>query len=269
MQADGPETSKIKSIERTFKWRLPVDPAFDILFMSAGNEVASLAGRNGVTHAQEHGTPSNANAEAILDAAEKLFAYRGFSAVSMRMIATESGQHLASANYYFGSKAGLFEAAFLRRIVPVNRRRIELLDGIQAAGPLTIEAVVHAYLSPLFEDGRSDTQASRARLIMLFSKQVLTNPDEHEYLQDYYEEVARRFVAAIRESLQGISMTDAIWGYNYMVGILVFTLAGMTPVAKLPDELLRAIPADEPIGSTCERLTRFICAGLSALTAAR
>lgn len=208
---------------------------------------------------------STANADTILDTAELLFAQKGFSAVSMRMIATESGQHLASANYYFGSKAGLFEAAFLRRIVPVNGRRVELLAEMREDGPLTPARIVEAYVRPLFEPIDGTEAASRARLIMLFSKQVLSNPDEHSYLQRYYEDVARAFISAICETLPSISELDAIWAYNYMVGILVFTLAGKASVAKLPGDLLATL-ADEPDEATIERLVKFICAGFMALS---
>lgn len=206
---------------------------------------------------------TNANSDAILDTAEELFAQKGFSAVSMRMIAAESGQHLASANYYFGSKTGLFEAAFLRRIVPVNQRRIDLLTEVEA-GQVSLRRIVEAYIRPLFEQSPG-ASGSGARLIMLFSKQVLSNPDEHKYLQDYYDDVSRRFVAAISQATPGISFEDAVWGYNYMVGVLVFTLAGKAPVAKLPDEYLSRLNADETDDATVERLSRFICAGLEAL----
>lgn len=205
------------------------------------------------------------NADAILDAAEELFAQKGFSAVSMRTIAAESGQHLASANYYFGSKAGLFEQAFLRRIVPVNDRRLELLDQKTKKGKISLQDIVEAYISPLFESEDFGKPGAKARIIMLFSKQVLSNPDEHKYLQNYYESVARGFISAIQRSCEGISLADAIWGYNYMVGILVFTLAGKSPVAKLPDDFLASVDQQETDEVTVRRLKAFICAGLEAL----
>lgn len=203
------------------------------------------------------------SATAILDAAEELFCARGFSAVSMRDIAAASGQHLSSANYYFGSKAGLFEAAFLRRIVPVNRRRLELLDRSLQARKCDLPDVVEAYLRPLFEDETSDAKR-RARLIMLFSKQLLSNPDEHSYLQSYYEEVSRRFIRQIHAARPAMDITAAIWGYNYMIGILVFTLAGTEPMARLPEDLARTIVPDRRQDQTVARLKAFICAGLEA-----
>lgn len=222
------------------------------------------AGRIGRRGEAESGKAYSPAATAILDAAEELFCARGFSAVSMREIAAASGQHLSSASYYFGSKTGLFEAAFLRRIVPVNRRRLELLDSSLRAGKRGLADVVDAYLRPLFEDEAGEA-GRRARLIMLFSKQLLSNPDEHNYLQSYYDEVSRRFIGQIHAALPGMDRTAAVWGYNYMIGALVFTLAGREPMARVPDELAGAIVPDSDAEQTMARLKAFTYAGLEAL----
>jgi AcrR family transcriptional regulator len=205
------------------------------------------------------------SAEAILKAAGELFAQRGFAAVSMRQIATKSKQHLASANYYFGSKAGLFEAVFVRQIVPVNTRRIELLNERRTHGKLTLAAIVNSYVRPLFEVDRSTTHPFSAKLIMQFSKQLLSNPDEHNYLLEYYEEVSRNYIEALTAGAFGLSTQDAVWGYNYMVAVLVFTLAGKSSLAKLDESLLTSLDPDESDDLTIDRLTRFICAGIGAL----
>ena len=57
----------------------------------------------------------------ILDAAESLFADRGFGATSMRAITSAADANLAAVNYHFGSKESLIEAVFARRLGPLNR----------------------------------------------------------------------------------------------------------------------------------------------------
>jgi AcrR family transcriptional regulator len=54
--------------------------------------------------------------ERILDAAHLLFARSGYSAVGLREIATRAGVTSALIVRYFGTKAGLFEAALIRTI---------------------------------------------------------------------------------------------------------------------------------------------------------
>lgn len=51
----------------------------------------------------------------IMEAAEKLFAARGFDGTSVRDIAEVAGVNLAMISYYFGSKEKLFEAMFAYR----------------------------------------------------------------------------------------------------------------------------------------------------------
>lgn len=206
------------------------------------------------------------NARAVLDAAEELFCSRGYAGVSMRDIATAANTHLATANYHFGSKAGLFEAVFMRRCAPVNTRRVELLREYRAAGRTSLADTIEAYISPLFERGPEGGDPGQvARLIMLFSKQLLSNPDEHSYFQGFYEEVSRAFIGSIDEAVPSLRFEDAVWGYNYMIGILVFTLAGRGMTARVPDEFLVRLPADEPLDATVERLVRFICSGIEAM----
>jgi AcrR family transcriptional regulator len=74
--------------------------------------------------------------ERILDAAEKLFALKGFHVTSLRSITTEAGVNLAAVNYHFGSKNALIEAIFERRLQPLNRERFARLAAVRekAAG---------------------------------------------------------------------------------------------------------------------------------------
>ncbi len=51
----------------------------------------------------------------IMEAAEKLFAERGFTGTSVRDIAESADINLAMVSYYFGSKEKLFEAMFAHR----------------------------------------------------------------------------------------------------------------------------------------------------------
>lgn len=62
----------------------------------------------------------------LMDTAERMFAERGFEAVSVRDLAAEAGVNLAMVSYYFGSKEGLFEAIIEAKI-PRTRHALEHL----------------------------------------------------------------------------------------------------------------------------------------------
>ena len=54
----------------------------------------------------------------ILDAAEVLFAQKGFAETSLRAITSRAGVNLAAVNYHFGSKEALIQAVFERYLTP-------------------------------------------------------------------------------------------------------------------------------------------------------
>src|SRR5579863_10630017 len=85
----------------------------------------------------------------ILDAAEKLFAMNGFKPTSLRDITAEAQVNLAAVNYHFQSKDSLIDAVIARRIEPVNRKRMEMLE---AAGPNpSVEQILTAFLAPVLD----------------------------------------------------------------------------------------------------------------------
>jgi len=96
---------------------------------------------------------SEATRERLLDAAEELFSVNGFAATSVRAITRQAGVHLAAMNYHYGSKDALIQAVFERRVGPLNRERIRLLDDAEATaggqGP-SLETILAALLGPAF-----------------------------------------------------------------------------------------------------------------------
>jgi AcrR family transcriptional regulator len=89
--------------------------------------------------------------ERLLDAAERLFAEAGYPATSLRQITAAAGANLAAVNYHFGSKEALFHAVFRRRVGPVNRERLALLDELErshAPQLPPLRAVLRALVEP-------------------------------------------------------------------------------------------------------------------------
>jgi AcrR family transcriptional regulator len=58
----------------------------------------------------------------ILDVSERLFAEKGFDGVSVREITAEARCNVASINYYFGNKRGLYLAVFRERMLGRARK---------------------------------------------------------------------------------------------------------------------------------------------------
>src|SRR5205823_2673511 len=72
--------------------------------------------------------------DAILDAAERCFAERGFAGVSTREIAAEAGlRNQASLYHHFTDKRALYEAALARGVAPIVALMEESAGGWRAA----------------------------------------------------------------------------------------------------------------------------------------
>jgi AcrR family transcriptional regulator len=70
----------------------------------------------------------NATREALLSAAERLFAERGVHAVANREISLAAGQgNNAAVTYHFGNKADVVRAIARRHAEPIGRRREQML----------------------------------------------------------------------------------------------------------------------------------------------
>lgn len=93
-------------------------------------------------------------AEAILKAAEKLFATKGLDLVSTREIARAAGQKNHSAlQYHFGDRHELIDAILDYRMIPLNQRRLEMLVVIENAGQThNVRELVSALVLPLVSE---------------------------------------------------------------------------------------------------------------------
>ena len=79
--------------------------------------------------------------ERILDAAELLFADKGFEETSLRTITSKAKVNLAAVNYHFGSKKTLIQAVFSRFLDPFCQGLGAQLDALteQQLEQLTLE----------------------------------------------------------------------------------------------------------------------------------
>ena len=76
--------------------------------------------------------PTDRTRTAILEAAERLYADRGFADVTLRDIVAAAGVNLAAVNYHFGSKDELIAGLFVTRSLALNRERLAELPSLAA-----------------------------------------------------------------------------------------------------------------------------------------
>ncbi|MCW8856810.1 MAG: TetR/AcrR family transcriptional regulator, partial [Kangiella sp.] len=85
-------------------------------------------------------TKTESTKSRILDAAEQLFAERGFAETSLRTITTRAKVNLASVNYHFGSKKSLIQAVFDRFLQDFTKELSLELMTLEQLQPVQLEA---------------------------------------------------------------------------------------------------------------------------------
>ena len=91
--------------------------------------------------------------DALIRAAEDLFAARGSDAVSLRDVVTAAGVSNASAvQYHFGDRRGLIRAILEKHEPAVDRHREQLLDAYTAGGGNDMRTLASALVIPLAKE---------------------------------------------------------------------------------------------------------------------
>ena len=89
---------------------------------------------------------------ALLECAEQLFLTKGFAGVSVRQITRESGTNVASVNYHFSDKTGLFREVLATRLDMITNEKLTLLKKLTLQQPeANLEEILRAYTSSFFD----------------------------------------------------------------------------------------------------------------------
>ncbi|WP_425045171.1 TetR/AcrR family transcriptional regulator [Primorskyibacter sp. S87] len=84
----------------------------------------------------------------ILDAAEQVFAERGFEGASIRDIAALAGVQVGLVHHHGGGKEELFHQTVARRANDLARIRLENLETLKARGDVTLRALLDCFIRP-------------------------------------------------------------------------------------------------------------------------
>lgn len=212
----------------------------------------------------QHMKPPVDTKDRILDVAEEIFAGKGYSATSMRTITSRANVNLAAVNYHFGSKAQLYQAVFQRRVAPMNKRRIDMLDTLEQkanGNPLTLEDILRAFIEPALRASLNPNQGGTNFIRLLGRTHAEPGPEVHDFLPLLYEKVKDRYRSALALTLPELSQEELSWRVHFVIGTIAFTLAG-TDALEMIESCRYCDPAD--IEGIIQRLLPFLQGGLSA-----
>lgn len=159
--------------------------------------------------------------ERVLEIAERLFAERGLDAVSIRDIIAAAGANLGAINYHFGTKDGLIEAVFERRMVPSTRERLRALEAVEkAAGdrPPKLEAVLEAIFRPVVEEAMDPKRGGITFGKLMARCLVDPNPVMERVMRSHFSTTVKRFDAALSRAMPNLSPEDVFWRMHLLMG---------------------------------------------------
>jgi AcrR family transcriptional regulator len=175
---------------------------------------------------------------AILNAAERLYADRGFGDVTLRDIVATANVNLAAVNYHFGSKDELIAELFVTRSLATNRERLNELKTAEEAGGgrADIDAIFRALVGPTLRGclGPSSEGSTAARFMIRAS---IESVPPIRRIKNREVDHLRKFAAAMRRSLPGRAEADLYWGLHFALAMAHHTIRERERLTKLSEGL--------------------------------
>lgn len=217
----------------------------------------------GELEAPASGAPSTK--DKILDAAEALFAERGFYGVSIREITRLAGVELALANYHFGPKEDLFREVIARRAEEHSRGLKEHLDAAtEAAGDQapSVAALVRAFCEPIFERTMRGGHGWKHYIQLLAQT---GNTKQHNAflspMNEHYDPVVNAFIDAFKRALPSCSPRDVHYAFYFLQATIVHVLSETGAVNRQSGGLVDGSDFD----ALLDRMVPFFTAGFYAM----
>jgi AcrR family transcriptional regulator len=201
--------------------------------------------------------PESGPKRRLLDAAEVLFAERGFEAVTVRDITGSAEANVAAVNYHFGSREDLIDLLVQHYANPVNEERLARLETVEkkwSGKAMPLEEVCEAWLRPLQGITRKSTLTGplfQKLLGRIFALPLASYPPEAQQLR---MNAGNRFIKVLSKSLPALGSEELAWRAYLVEGVMSHALIGQPPLHNTS-----AAPTMEAL---LGRLIRFAAAGL-------
>jgi len=153
---------------------------------------------------------------------------------------------------------------FARRAVVTSERRMRILKEYEAAsaGKPTVEGALRAFLDTdldLYIEGGEGWRNYAA-----LASQVANTPEWGAQMMDqHFDPVVLHLIDILRQALPDCAEEDIFWGYHFVTGALMLTLARTGRIDKLSGGVCRS---DDYV-AVKERMSAFMAAGFRAICA--
>ncbi len=194
----------------------------------------------------------------ILDSAEYLFSENGVNGASLRAIVAHAGVNTAAVHYHFGSKNGLLEAVFARRVVPIAEERMKLLAACRAGDgrPPLLHQIISAFLEPGMRGSHGGATFARLRARMAAD----ASDETRALLAKYFDHSSDQFLQAFASALPHLPPRDLHWRFHLLLGTMVYTMANPGRIQTLTNNACD--PSD--MDAALAYLVPFLAQGFAA-----
>jgi AcrR family transcriptional regulator len=206
-------------------------------------------------------SPQSESKRRLLDAAEQLFAERGFDVVSVRDVTQLAKANVAAINYHFGTRDGLIAQVVARHLTPVNEERLARLETLERkwSGKVPpLEEVIDAFVRPLVSAVRKSELSERllcALLGRIFALQGALLPSA---IEDQARHLSDRFTRVLGKALPAVSPEELAWRTHFVIGAMIHMLLNQDLLHRITNGVSGMPSMDVTLG----RFIRFACAGL-------
>ncbi len=212
--------------------------------------------------------------ERLLDAAEELFAAKGFGEVSVRELAAAADVNVAAVNYHFQGKENLFQEVISRRFSIQRDRTLQGLQSLldQTEGRPQVEQVIQVMVSEYL-----DGALSNSFLTMITREMHGGKGGTHV---EFFKQMVAPVFAAISKALiaarPSLKQEDLNWVIASIVGQIhhfILRRIKCKSCQDMPEALeimLKAFPAlaldqDEYVRLTTNHIARFSTAAIDGM----
>jgi len=198
----------------------------------------------------------------ILDAAEKLFADKGFNGTSLREITSQAEVNLAAVNYHFGSKKELIKAVMSRYMNELSPRLESALLGLCHSDkqPSLIE-VFSAFVEPLLALSKFKPNGTSNFLQLLGRGYTDSQGFLRWFLTTRYPVVIDSFVNAVHKAYPELTTEEMFWRLHFTMGTIVFTMSSSD---ALMDIAKNDFNKDIDISGVIKEVIPYVAAGVGA-----
>lgn len=200
--------------------------------------------------------------DAILDAAEYVFALRGFDGASVREVAECANVAQALIHYHFKTKENLFIEMWARWLEKINALTTQIAREVfdEDRTP-TLEEYVIVMLKPLILKGKKHAKIGTdfPSLIAFLSNSGMER--DIKIVERYFDPIARRYIEKLQDVLPGISRRNAIWSYLFSLSVGVTMMAQTGRLERLSDGDI----SQQDIEALLEDIVVFVCGGIRAM----